>query len=287
MKTQMNRNRLSLHLRRGGICLLAGLTVLTGLLACGSNKLRANLTNEERLAYAMELFRKKNYYDARTQFRIVTLNAPGSTFVDEAQYYLAECHYGMEEFITAAAEYEKLLRLYPQSEYLDDAQYKLGMCYYQLSPKADLDQKYTWQAIEEFQRFLDDYPTSDLRQEVVSKLNLTRDKLAKKEYRTADLYRRMAYYESALIYYDGVLNRFYDTRYYEPALFFKAEALTKLERYSEARESLRTLLDKYRQDQEKAEANNAGLAEQKYRQRAETLLKMLEDKLATNGQAKN
>ncbi|MDZ7268306.1 MAG: outer membrane protein assembly factor BamD [candidate division KSB1 bacterium] len=282
----MNRNCFYPRARQGGLALLAGLLMLTGLLACGGNKLRANLSNEERLAHALELFRKKNYFDARTHFRIVVLNAPGSSFVDVAQYYLAECHYGMEEFITAAAEYEKLLRLYPQSEYLDDAQYKLGMCYFQLSPKADLDQKYTWQAIEQFQRFLDDYPDSELRQEVVHKLNLTREKLAQKEYRTADLYRRTGSHESALIYYDSVLNHYYDTRYYEPALYHKAETLAKLQRYSEARESLQTLIDKYRLDQEKAQAASAAPPEQKYRQRAEALLKSLEGKLAANGQAK-
>ena len=268
-------------------CLYAGFFLLAGLAACGGNKLRANLTTEERLAYAMQLFQKKNYFDARTQFRIVTLNAPGSTIVDQAQYYLGECHYEMDEFITAAAEYEKLLRLYPQSEYLDDAQYKLGMCYFRLSPKADLDQKYTWRAIEEFQRFLDDFPRSDLKDEVVEKLNATRNKLAKKEYGVADLYRRMAYYEAALVYFDEVINRFYDTKYYEPALFHKAEILVKLDRYDEAKGTLSLLFEKYRQERERAQSSNAAAGAPKYEQRAQNLQKFLQGKMATNGQAQN
>lgn len=271
---------------RNAACLCAGLFLLAGLAACGKNKLRANMTTEERLAYAMQLFQKKNYFDARTQFRIVTLNAPGSTIVDQAQYYLGECHYEMEEFITAAAEYEKLLRLYPQSEYLDDAQYKLGMCYFRLSPKADLDQKYTWRAIEEFQRFLDDFPRSDLKDEVVEKLNTTRNKLAKKEYGVADLYRRMAYHEAALIYFDEVINRFYDTKYYEPALFYKAEALVKLDRYEEAKGTLSLLFEKYRQERARTETSSAA-GTPKYEQRAQDLQKFLEEKMAANGQAQN
>lgn len=277
-----SQKNLMIFLRNGG-CLFAGLLLLASLAACGSNKLRANMTTEERLAYANQLFQKKNYFDARTQFRIVTLNAPGSTIVDEAQYYLGECHYEMEEFITAAAEYEKLLRLYPQSPFLDDAQYKLGMCYFRLSPKADLDQKYTWRAIEEFQRFLDDFPNSDLKNEVVDKLTATRGKLAKKEYEIADLYRRMAYYEASMVYFDEVINRFYDTKYYEPALFYKAEILTKLDRYSEAKGVLTLLFEKYRQERERAQASSM----QKFEQRAQHLLKLLEEKTATNGQAQN
>lgn len=277
-----SRKNLMSFMRKGG-CLFAGLLLLASLAACGSNKLRANMTTEERLAYANQLFQKKNYFDARTQFRIVTLNAPGSAIVDEAQYYLGECHYEMEEFITAAAEYEKLLRLYPQSPYLDDAQYKLGMCYFRLSPKADLDQKYTWRAIEEFQRFLDDFPGSDLTNEVVDKLNATRGKLAKKEYEIADLYRRMAYYEASMVYFDEVINRFYDTKYYEPALFYKAEILTKLDRYNEAKGVLTLLFEKYRQERERAQASST----QKFEQRAQDLLKLLEEKTATNGQAQN
>ncbi len=251
------------------------------LVACSGGKLRANLTTEERLKEAMRLFEKHDYFEARTQFRIITLNAPGTAIVDQAQFYLAECHFHMDEFIIAGEEYKKLIRLYPQSQYLDDAQFKIGLSYYKLSPKSDLDQKYTWQAIEEFQRFMEDYPDSDLRNEAQNYLQLVRGKLAKKEFDTADLYRKLAYYESALVYFEDVLARFYDTKYAEPALFYKAEILFKQTKYDEARDAIHLLMDKYRREGDQPEAEKP-----KYQARAAELLQLIEAQLSTNGSAK-
>jgi outer membrane protein assembly factor BamD len=252
------------------------------LAACGGGRLRANLTTEERLAEAMKLFAKRDYFEARTQFRILTLNAPGSAIVDQAQFHLAECHFHMDEFIIASEEYKKLIRLYPQSEYLDDAQFKIGLSYFKLSPKSALDQKYTWQAIEEFQRFMEDYPQSELREQAQSYLVQVRNKLAKKDFDTADLYRKLAYYESALVYFDEVLARFYDTKYAEPALYYKASILFKLEKFDEARDALHLLMDKYRREANQGEAKD----KPKFQTRAADLLKLIDARLSTNGSAK-
>lgn len=237
--------------------------------ACAGGKIKANLTTEERLAHAERLFKKGDYLDAQTQLRIIILNAPGSTVVDRAQFLLAESHFRMKEYILAAEEYEKLVRLYPRSEYLDDAQYKIGLCYYELSPKPDLDQKYTVMAINEFQRFLEDFPDSPLASDVSAKLEAAREKLAKKEYNTATLYRRMAFHESALISYEDILSNYYDTRFAEPALYHKAECLLKLQRPAEAISSLRLLLEKYPKSE--------------FRSRAAELLEKTVNQMATNG----
>ncbi len=215
------------------------------IFACGGNKPKPNMTTEERFAYAMKLFKDKNYFEARTQFRIIILNAPGSAIVDQAQFYLAECHFNMDEFITAASEDEKLVRLYPQSGLLDDAQYKIALCYDKLSPKSDLDQKYTQKAIDEYQRFMEEFSTSELAGEVEKRLFTLRSKLAKKEFDTGNLYRKMTLYEAALYSFDDVLNHYYDSRYAELALFYKGECLFKLLRWREAKAALEEFVQKF------------------------------------------
>jgi outer membrane protein assembly factor BamD len=235
---------------------LFALSLAIVLFACGGNKARPNMTTEERFAYAMKLFNDKDYFDARTQFRIIILNAPGSTVVDQAQFYLAECHFNMDEFIIAASEYEKLIRLYPRSTLLDDAQYKNALCYDKLSPKADLDQKYTYKAIEEYQRFMEEFSASELAGEVEKRLSTLRGKLAKKEFNTGNLYRKMALYEAAVFSFDDVLNRFYDSQYAEPALFYKGECLFKLQRWSEAQAALEQFAQKFPKSSNQAEAKS-------------------------------
>lgn len=232
------------------------LSFVLAVFACGGNKARPNMTTEERVAYAMKLFKDKDYFDARTQFRIIILNAPGSSIVDQAQFYLAECHFHMDEFITAAAEYEKVIRLYPRSTWLDDSQYKIALCYDRLSPKAGLDQKNTYKAIEEYQRFMEEFPESEHVADVEKRLFALRSKLAKKEFDTGNLYRKMTLYESALHSFDEVLSRFYDSRYAEQAMFYKAECLFKLQRWNEAKAALEELKQKFPQSSFLSEAKN-------------------------------
>lgn len=236
--------------------------------SCTNKKLRANLTPEERLAQAKEMFEKRSYLDAITQFRIITLSYAGSAIVDEAQYYLADCHFQLKEYILAASEFERLTRVFPNSAWVDDAQFKIGLCYFKLSPKFALDQEYTLKAIDSFQRFLEDYATSDLVPQVQQKLNECRYKLAQKEYAIAEQYRRLKNYVAAIIYYDGVIEKYYDTEFTPRAFYHKAVCLIENGDIEPAVASLETFLQKY--------PNNA------WAERVQQKLKEAKEKLSTN-----
>lgn len=209
---------------------------------------------EDRFNLAKKMFEKRDFFEAKTQFKILTLNNPGIYFVDEAQYYLAECHFNLKEYIIAADEFSRLIRLYPKSTWLDDAQFRIGFCYYKLSPKASLDQKYTHQAIENFQRFLEDFSKSELVPQAEKMLKISRTKLAKKEFKAGKLYRKLSDHIAALVYFDSVLENYYDTVYAEPALFWKGESLYKLDRSDEALQAFRGLIEKYPKSKYKTKA---------------------------------
>ncbi len=215
------------------------------ILGCGGYKIRPNMTAEERFAIAKKMFEHHDYFDAKTQFKIITLNNPGAPFVDDAQFYLAESHFHLKEYLLAADEYSRLIRLYPRSEWVDDAQYKIGLSYYKLSPKPSLDQSYTVKAIEHFQRFLEDFPNSKLVPEVEKMLNVCRTKLAKKDYKNGELYRKLGDYYAALVYFNSVIDNYYDTKYVLDALFWKGECLYRMHRWQEARQAFETLLARF------------------------------------------
>jgi outer membrane protein assembly factor BamD len=128
------------------------LLAVTMLCGCKSYNIKPDITPEERFELAKKMFGNRDFFDAKNQFRIVTLNSPGSPYIDEAQFYLAECHFNMKEYILAADEYERLTRFYPRSQWFDDAQYKMAFCSYKLSPRPALDSKYTTQAAQQLQR---------------------------------------------------------------------------------------------------------------------------------------
>jgi len=224
------------------------------LFACGTTKIPANLTADERLELAMKLFDKGDYYDAKTQFRIITLSYSGSTVADKAQFYLGESHFNMKEYILAASEYERLIRVYPNSEYVDDAKYKLGLSYFELSPKYSLDQEYTIKALRQFQEFMEDYYASDLTPQVSKKLMDIRNKLAKKEFSSAEQYRKMGIHSSAIIYYKLVLEKYYDSKFAAKSQYWMGECHRKLKQYDEALAALKLFVEKYPQDENIAKA---------------------------------
>ncbi|MBN2012749.1 outer membrane protein assembly factor BamD [candidate division KSB1 bacterium] len=215
------------------------------VLSCSGRRPKETMSAKERLTYAMKKFKNGDYLDAKTEFRVIVLNFPGQSVVDTAQFYLAECHLKMKEYILAAAEYEKLIRMFPASKFTDDAQYKIGYANYELSPKYSLDQTYTLKAIDELQRFAEEYPTSDLVNEANKLMLKCREKLAKKEYKTGELYRKMSYYEAAILYFESVLSNYYDTDYAEDAQFWLAECLRKDRDYGRAVEEYAKYLQKY------------------------------------------
>ncbi|MFQ5865029.1 MAG: outer membrane protein assembly factor BamD [bacterium] len=227
------------------------LITLTG---CNSYNIKPNLTAIERFELAKLMFSNRDFFDAKTQFKILTLNNPGIHFVDEAQYYLAESHFNLKEYIIAADEYSRLTRLYPKSQWVDDAQFKIALCDFKLSPKPSLDQKYTLQAVEHFQRFLEDFPNSDLVPEAERSLKICRSKLAEKEYKAGELYRKLHDYYAALVYFDTVLEKYYDTKFAHLALYWKGECLYKLDRKNEAHDVFRELLEKYPKSKYKSKA---------------------------------
>jgi len=215
------------------------------IISCGSQKIRSDLPVVERMNIAIKMFEKRDYYDAKSQFRIITLSYSGNTLANKAQFYLAECHFFLKEYIIAASEYERLIKVYPNSEYVDDAKYKLGLSYYELSPKPSLDQEYTIKAIKEFQEFLEDYYFSPLVTQVETKLQEARNKLAKKTFDAAEQYRKMGFYNAAIIYFSKVLENYYDSEYAPYAQFWLGECYRKLNNLTDAQDAFNMFIKKY------------------------------------------
>jgi outer membrane protein assembly factor BamD len=218
------------------IWILCG-TVFLIAIGMGCNKERMNLgrrSAEEHYEDAKRLFDKKKYYKAKLEFRLLVLNNQGSLIIEKAQFYLAETHFKMKEYILAVEEYEKLIRSLPRSQYVDDARYKIGMSYFKLSPHYALDQDYSNKAIMQFRQFMEEYPDSELRPEVEQKLNDSVNKLAKKEYMTGDLYRKMNQPKAAVISFNSVLDKYADTEFAELALYWKSECHRRLNEFDEA-----------------------------------------------------
>ena len=215
---------------------------------CSSSVNTVNMTPDERINYAKSLYNDEDYLDALNEFQSLILQYPGNSIIDDAQYYLAMTRFKRGEYIMAAYEFSKLVKNMPASTYLADAQFMLAECYYELSPNYTLDQKYTKKAIEEFQAFIDFFPTNPKVTEAEKKISEMNDKLARKEYNSAGIYEKMDDYSASLIYYTDVIDTYHDTKYAPMAMYDKIKILLDRKRNDEALSEMSKFLDKYPND---------------------------------------
>lgn len=214
--------------------------LLTGLIlfGCAGIKPQPDWTASQYFHYALSLFEDEDYYESSNEFTVIVLRYPGSSVADSAQFYLAETHFEMEEFIIAAVEYEKLINNMSNSPLVPRAQFKLAECYFNLSPRYALEQQYTEKAIREYQYFIEENPTDLLREEADKKMTIMRDKLAEKKYNSAEIYRKMRRFRAAIIYYDLVLEKYYDSSWADEAMFGKIITYLEMEDYEAARREI-------------------------------------------------
>ena len=225
------------------ITLLLFLTIF--LASCSSSLDTSNFTAEQKLDYAKKLYNDEDYFDALQEFNAIVLEYPGSAIVDDASYYLAMTRFQRGEYILAAFEFSKLIKNMPASEFVPISQFMLAECYYELSPNYTLDQKYTKKAIEEYQAFIDFFPSNDKVKISEVKIVELNNKLAKKELHSAKIYEKLDYYDAALYYYTNLIEIYHETIYAPQAMYDKISLLTGRDRNKEALAEANKFISRY------------------------------------------
>jgi outer membrane protein assembly factor BamD len=237
-----------LHTSRGRFLLNLSIVLLLSLFALGCAK-RARERNippqEESWQRAMSDFHRRRFFRAQQLLKDFVLNYSGSSTVDSAQFFLGRCTYELDDYLTAAEEFKRVVSQYPSSKLVGDAAYWEARSYYAQAPKYQLDQSYTTQALDAFQRFLEEYPAHALSDSGYKYIGLCRDKLSHKEYAAARLYYVMHEYASAVLYCDDLLANYYDTAWAEPTQYLKARCFDALKDWRRALQEYQAYLDKY------------------------------------------
>jgi outer membrane protein assembly factor BamD len=217
--------------------ILLVVSVAAFLMNCAGNKPKPDWTASQYYHYAKAKYDDGDYFEASNELTVVVLRYAGSPVADSAQYYLGMCHFSMDEYLIAASEFEKLINNMSRSPMVPNAQFKLAESYFKLSPRPSLDQKYTSKAIREYQIFIEDYPTNELKSEAEKRISQLREKMATKQYQNAEGYRKMREYRAAIIYFDIVLNEYYDSSKADDALIGKIRTYIEMEDYTSAEQS--------------------------------------------------
>lgn len=212
------------------------LLVICIVFGCASSGRRELVNAKFYFDNGMEHLERRDYIKAIADFQTIVDSYQGSEIIDQAQYMLAEAHYKNEDYITAAFEYDRVYTDFPSSEYAPKAMFMRSMCYYHESPRAELDQENTDLAIDQFNRFIDNFPRHELVEEAQKYIDELHEKKAYKLYLNAETYRKLKKYEAAIIYYRYVINDYPRSVWADEARFGIGQVYIKQKKFEQARD---------------------------------------------------
>ncbi|MFI5202337.1 MAG: outer membrane protein assembly factor BamD [Candidatus Kapaibacterium sp.] len=245
------------------IFLVAAVLSIT-LWGCGSSKDEMTKpapqgSAEQLFTEAKASYARQDWPEAIRIFEEVRIQAPASPMAAEATYLEAMSRYNQESYAGSAVDFRAVRRNYPSSPFAARAQYMVGESYYQVSSRPELDQSYTLLALNEFQNFLHDFPNAPttLTDSAQKRIVEIRGMLAEKYLLAAKLYDKLDYPKSAAIYYQRVLDNFYDTPPATESEIRLAEIDFDLKKLDEARKALDAFDTKYLQSATPSERQRA------------------------------
>ena len=204
-----------MSIRTFGVSILLVAALVAG--CAGGGRLRYD-TPQEAFDKGMERYNAGKYERAAQYFQGAFDFGRTHEWADDAQLYLARAYRGNKEYILAASEYSRFVEIYRGDERVPLAEFERAMTYADRSPIYQLDQSDTQRGIDVFNLYMQRYPNHDSIVVAERQVRALREKLARKQFNTAQLYERRELYEAAAFYYEVVFDKYPDTPWADDAL---------------------------------------------------------------------
>jgi outer membrane protein assembly factor BamD len=125
----------------------------------------------------------------------------------------------------AGSYFKSLVEQYPFGKFAEEASFLAALCDYNVSPRAQLDQQSSRDAIEGFNVFINRYPSSPKIPEARAKIKELQERLVEKSYQSARLYYDMKEYQAAITALTNSLKEYSESKYREEMMFLKLNSL--------------------------------------------------------------
>ncbi|MBL7828960.1 MAG: outer membrane protein assembly factor BamD [Saprospiraceae bacterium] len=225
--------------------------------SCKSNyeKIRTSGDAELILTKAFDYYEKKNYQRALSLFDLVLNTLRGDARAEKAYYQYAYCHYNTKQYLLAAFYFKNFSNTFTNSQFREETAFMSAYSNYLLSPTFRLDQGNTKTAIEEFQLFVNLFPSSKRVEECNKLIDGLRRKLEEKAFAEGQLYYDLRQYQSAVISFDNLLRDYPESPDVERVRYLIAKSSyllsensvieKKVERFTECVKRCEDFLGKY------------------------------------------
>jgi outer membrane protein assembly factor BamD len=225
-------------------------------LACSDfQKVLKSESIDEKYQAAIKYYEKKDYYRAGLLFEELMPIMKGRAEAEQAHFIYANCHFEQSQYMLAAYYYRTFAETYPRSPLTEQATYMQARSLYYDSPRFNLDQTSTKEAMDAIQGFLSRYETSKFVPAADSMYQDLSVKLERKAYENAKLYYNVRHYKSAVVAFTNFARDYPSSAYLEEISFLKLEAQhslasqsvpeKQLERYDEVVDFYLRFVDKY------------------------------------------
>lgn len=180
-------------MKRVSISILLTLSLV--LASCGSyTKVQKTTDYLYKYEAAKEYYASGLYNRAALLLQDVIMSLKGTERGEESLYLIAMANYKAKNFSAAQTYFKKYYQTYPKGLYAEEAYFYSGRSLYMDIPPIKLDQTVTYEAINEFQSFLELYPQSKYSADVQDIIYKLQDRLVEKEYLSAKLYYDLGTY---------------------------------------------------------------------------------------------
>jgi outer membrane protein assembly factor BamD len=211
-------------------------------------------TNESLYAAGMREFERERWGNAIRAFEKLTTDLPArDTLLPRSFWYLARAHGEQREHLLAAQSYTRLFESFPDDTLADDAALEAARSYRRLWRKPSLDPTYGELALATYNSLIGLYPSSEFVDEARAGILDLEQWFATKNYETGMFYLRRRAYDSAIIYFSDVLERWPHVPRARDALLRLAQAYDAIRYREDFMDACARLRRTYPGDREVAE----------------------------------
>ena len=208
---------------------------------------------EEVFSEGEALAEAEEWGDAVEALEYFTTRYPIHARQPDARWLLAHAYFEEEDFIQAATEFDGFATSYMDDPRAPEAALMTCRSYAELAPIPERDQQYTRRARDRCDFVSRDYPGTDVAEEALEVRDEMVELLAEKDFQAAEQYKDRGAYDSAIIYFEEILERFPDTSWAPRALLAKYESYREIGYEREAEEARERLLAEFPDSPEAAE----------------------------------
>ena len=147
---------------------------------------------------------------------------------EHISYIYCLANYKMEDYYLSGYYFKRFIRRYPSSKHVEEALFLSALCSVKNSPEYRLDQTETYNALDQMQIFIDQYPNSNRIDTCNQIMDDLRGKLELKQYEYAHLYYKTERYKAAVVALNETLVKFPESKYKEEIYYLLVKSKYQL-----------------------------------------------------------